>query len=399
MRRRSWIAALALLAGSVCAQAQETAGVASQARWGNWRRPGMVAETHPPTEYTLVGVPDGIVQSEWAEEFRTTISNAEQADDLPLACLPGVDLFRPDGLAPVGVYGDHTLDVGRFFAAYRYSIVGFGDLHDGTGAVSTAQTLGSFTLAPTHSTVQKHTALIEYAPTQDLTILGMLPYYDIQMTYVGAAGVTAASTTTDPGDVSAQALYVLHRDDCRQIHLNLGMSFPTGVLSTDRVPPTFDSPDGSYWMRTSSGTYDLRPGLTYRGQSTDWTWGAQALGTIRLGLGHFDYKLGDRVDLTAWLARKWGDHVSTSVRLDGQFWGDIRGADLRLNQLLVPTNRPDLYGGRRLDLLFGVNLFLPMEHVPGQWLSVEAGFPLAQSLNGPQPATDWLLTAGWNVQF
>lgn len=368
--------------------------------WGRWRQPAPVGDFAPPTEYTLVSPPEGVIQSEWGKAFQTTIAEAAQADCLPLACQPGIDLHRPDGLAPAGVYGDHTLNAGgNIFAAYRYSFVGFDDLRDGTGTVSAAQTLTNFTFAPTHATMQKHTALLEYASTQDLTLLGTLPFYDIEMSYVGAAGATAFSTTTDPGDLTIMALYALHRWDCQQVHLNFGMSFPTGVLSTDRFPPTPTSPDGSYWLRTSSGTYDLLPGLTYRGQNENWTWGAQAIGTIRLGLNHFDYKLGDRVDLTAWLARKWGDHVSTSVRLDGQIWGDIRGADARLNQLLVPTNRPDLYGGRRLDLLFGVNYFLPLDYVPGQWLSIEAGFPIAQSLDGPQLATDWLLTAGWNVQF
>jgi hypothetical protein len=150
-------------------------------------------------------------------------------------------------------------------------------------------------------------------------------------------------------------------------------------------------------IRTSSGTFDLLPGLTYRGQNDLWTWGAQSIGTVRTGINRLDYKLGDRVDITAWIARRWGERASTSFRLDSQLWGNVRGADPRLNTALSPTNDPNAQGGDRIDLLFGVNLFFPGTRLAGQRLSIEAGAPVFQSLSGPQLGTNWLLNTGWNL--
>ena len=88
----------------------------------------------------------------------------------------------------------------------------------------------------------------------------------------------------NPGDVKVSALYVLYREPGQQLHLNFGLSVPTGFLDsqTDKPSPTF--PNLPYVIRTSSGSYDLLPGLTYRGQSEFMTWGVQGTGIIRTGL-------------------------------------------------------------------------------------------------------------------
>ena len=204
-----------------------------------------------------------------------------------------------------------------------------------------------------------------------------------------------------------QALYVLWRGDRQQVHLNLGMQFPLGVQEAERYPPTPTSPDKSYPLQISSGTYDFMPGLTYRGQNDDWTWGLQGTGTIRFGLNNFDYKLGNRLQLTGWVSRNLSDNLSLSTRLDSNIWANVFGADPELNQALVPTNRPDYQGGRRVDILFGANLYLPGhdlpspvgDYLPSQWFSVEGGIPVYQSLMGPQLKTSWMITAGWNLRF
>ena len=181
--------------------------------------------------------------------------------------------------------------------------------------------------------------------------------------------------------------------------MNFGLSVPTGFLDslTDQPSPTI--PNLPYVIRTSSGTYDLLPGLTYRGQSELWTWGAQATGVIHTGLNRAGYEVGDQVDLTAWLARRWIDRLGTSARLDAQGWGNVRRADPRLDPTLAPTNRSDLQGGARLNLLFGLNYYLPATLIPGQIFSIEAGAPIFQSLEGPQLGLDWTLFAAWNLML
>jgi hypothetical protein len=112
-----------------------------------------------------------------------------------------------------------------------------------------------------------------------------------------------------------------------------------------------------------------------------------------------NYELGDSADVTGWLSRRWGQFWSTSARLDGQFQGNIRRGDPRMNPALAPTNDPNHFGYQRLNLLLGINFYLPDGRFPGQRLSLEAGVPLFQSVEGPQLGEDWMLNAGWNMIF
>jgi len=56
-------------------------------------------------------------------------------------------------------------------------------------------------------------------------------------------------------------------------------------------------------------------------------------------------------------------------------------------------------GGRRIDLLLGLNLYAPSGILKGQRLAVEAGAPVYQSLDGPALQMDWLVRVGWQWIF
>jgi len=183
------------------------------------------------------------------------------------------------------------------------------------------------------------------------------------------------------------------------LHMNFGVSVPTGFLDYATVMPSPTVPNIPYALRTSSGTYDLLPGLTYRGQNEHWTWGAQTSGVIRTGLNRYDYRLGSQADLTAWVNRRLGRYWAVSGRLDAMFWGNIYRQDLRTNPALAPTNDPGDQGGERLNALIGTNFYLPDGRFPGQRISVEAGLPLYQRLSGPQLGLDWIMNANWNILF
>ena len=152
-------------------------------------------------------------------------------------------------------------------------------------------------------------------------------------------------------------------------------------------------------MQLGSGTYDLLAGLNYLGLTDNWSWGVRGLGTIRVGKNDNDYRLGDRWEISAWATRRWTDWLSNSVRLDGQTWGDIDGADPELNPAVVAPADPDRRAGTRLDLLFGVELFAPSGTLKGQRLGIEVGAPIYQSLDGPQLETDWRIGVGWQWIF
>jgi len=365
--------------------------------WGSLDRPIRGPLAPPVYEYELAGPPVGFLQQEDNQVLRRPVAdpNSLLRDDSRLN-LP-IDLYRPDGIAPIGVTGDHTLKASTMLVSYRYNTNNYLGNLNGTHPLGDADVLARFPLAPTRQRSQTHLMLIEYGLTDDFTFLAQLPIQQNSIDFVSRSGAASRDSNTQLGDVNLSGLYVLKRWNRQQIHLNMGMSIPVGIINTLNNFPVFGAARLTYPVRSSSGSYDLMPGLTYRGQNDLWTWGAQTIGTIRTGRNAYGYELGDAVDMTAWAARRWGERWSTSARLDERIWTHIRGADPRLDPALVEVNQPGLQGGRRLDLLFGINYYLPDGRFPGQRISVESGIPIYQSLHGPQLRSRWQLTVGWNM--
>jgi hypothetical protein len=340
----------------------------------------------PVGTYDLVRPAHGILQTLDDQEYERPAASEDDLCYEEATCPPPIDIItRPDGMAPAGVFGDHTLNTGgRVLLSYRFNNTSYDGLLNGTSSVSNASVFNNFTLAPVHETAQTHYFVAEFGPTDDFTFQFILPVIDHRMEFVNAAGQHFFTDVTDLYDLQFNTMYVLWRGDRQQLHLNLGMRTPNGIFDEQGMFPTPTSPALTYPMRTSDGTWDFLPGATYRGQSDYWTWGAQVLGTKRFGKNKFDYRLGDELVLNAWAARKLTDSFSGSVRLNGDLWGNIVGADHRLNQSLVPSNVPGLQAGRLLNLLFGVNYVVPTGVLRGQRVGVEGGIPVFQSLMGPQ---------------
>jgi hypothetical protein len=365
--------------------------------WGSLDEPVRGPLQLPVYEYGLAGPPVGVLQRENNQFYRRPVANPDSIlrDDVRLN-MP-IDLYRPDGIAPIGVTGDHTLKNGTMLVSYRYNTTNYLGNLDGTHPLGNADVLARFPLAATRQRAQTHLMLLEYGLTDDFTFLAKLPIQENGIDFVSRTGGAARDVNTQLGDIQLSGLFVLKRWDRQQLHLNMGMSIPVGIINTLNNFPVFGQPRLTYPVRTSSGSYDLMPGLTYRGQTDRWTWGVQSIGTIRTGRNTYGYELGDLVDITGWAARRFNERWSGSARLDEQIWTHIRGADRRLDPALTQVNDPNLQGGRRLDLLFGLNYYLPDGRFPGQRISVESGIPIYQSLHGPQLRARWLLTVGWNM--
>ncbi len=369
------------------------------ANWGEYTQPVRPPVAPLVLEYSLAAPPTGIFQPDAPQQYRAPVVDSENIWRRDALLNQAIDLWRPDGLAPIGVTQDATLRQGQFLFSYRFNYQYFDDNFVGSHKVSDAAVGAAYPFTPTHMETNRNLLIMQYGVTDDFTIFGQLPFQHSALDYTQTGGADYRTGFTEPADVTISGMYVLWRRPGQQIHMNFGMDFLVGFLDSQSDIPSPVLPNLPYMIRTGSGTFDLLPGLTYRGQTERWTWGVQSIGTVRLGINREDYKLGDRADLTAWLARRWGEGASTSIRLDNQWWGNVRGADARLNPALSPTNDPSLQGGSRIDLLLGLNLFFPNTRLPGQRLSIEAGAPLYQSLNGPQLGTSWILTTGWNLVY
>ena len=322
------------------------------------------------------------------------------ADAVHQACNCGSG--QPFSHAPIGVMGDHTHPSGEIMTSYRFMTMAMKGQRDGTRNLSSADVFArGFPVAPTEMDMNMHMIGLMWAHSDALTLMVMAQYLDIEMTHVTKPGsppfmMRGPSFTTKSsgwGDTTLSALMKVYDEDNQIIQLNVGLGLPTGSIDeTDPSPLPFP-------MQTGSGTYDLKPGITYLGESADWTWGAQALATVRLDENDNGYAFGDRIDTTGWLGYNLCRWASLSARLSYEWQDDIDGTNRKLPGRPAPTTDPANHGGQWVEAGVGLNLLVPDGRLKGNRLALEGLWPVYQDLNGPQLERDYTFTVGWQKAF
>ena len=306
---------------------------------------------------------------------------------------------RPDSHAPIGVMGDHTHKAGEWMWSYRYKHMAMRHNRNGSSRISDAEVLNRFMVTPADMRMDMHMFGGMYAPSERLTLMAMVPFIDLSMNHLTRAGDRFRTHASGLGDLQISGLYVLRDVGQWRAHLNLGLSLPTGSIDEKGDTPMGANQPLPYPMQLGSGTYDLLPGITFLGQVNQWSWGSQATAIFRLGENDNRYTLGNRLDFTVWLARTLFKTTSGSMRFAVARWGNIDGADPRLNRRVVPTADSSRRGGTRLNFLVGLNWQAQAGLLTGNRLAVEIGAPLYQHLDGPQLGVDWSVTVGWQYAF
>ncbi|MCB1532818.1 MAG: transporter [Alphaproteobacteria bacterium] len=326
--------------------------------------------------------------------------------------------FKASSHAPIGVMGDHRHKAGEWMLSYRFKHMEMAGNRDGTDDLSVADVLtyanpnpgpANLRVVPTKMGMDMHMFGAMYAPTDWLTLMAMGMYMDKDMdhiTYNMPATAELGRFTTRAkgwGDTSFTGLVRLYEDGTHKLHLNAGVSVPTGsikeedeVLTPMNTRTTLRLP---YAMQLGTGTYDALPGVTYSGHDEKWIWGAQYSARIPLeDENDQGYAWGNKHSVSAWAGYEWAPWISTSARLTGTRQGKIKGSD---SQIAAPvqTADPENYGGRALDLGLGVNLLGTRGALKGQRVAFEIEAPLYRDLNGPQLETDWTATVGWQYAF
>lgn len=331
----------------------------------------------------------------------------------------GASMRRPDAHAPSGVTGADLMMPGKVMLSYRYMRMEMDDNHIGTDDVSPEEIVTTvpnrfappptLRVVPTDMTTEMHMVGAMYAPNERLTLMAMASYLEKRMDHVtfrGASGTDRRGTfTTDSsgfGDTKLAGTLSLLERGTHEVYLNAGLSLPTGSIDESHqvLTPMGDRPilRLPYPMQLGSGTFDLLPGVTYKGADGRLGWGVQALGTVRLGRNDEDYSLGDRADLTVWGSYRWAPWISTSVRLSGRHVGRIDGRDSEI-AAPVQTADPAFQGGERVNLAVGANLAGQGATLAGLRMDVELAMPVYQDLNGPQMASDWTFSLGGKYMF
>jgi hypothetical protein len=315
----------------------------------------------------------------------------------------GLEELMALDVVSVNVLGTHVHQAGQWMLSYRFMFEEMSGNRDGSHDVTLTRVLNQFEMAPTKMRMQMHMPMLMYAPSNDLTLMAMLPYIVKSMDHVMRDGVRFRERSEGIGDLEVHALYTV-RAVQRYRHrfiLNGGVGFPTGSIDEKDFGP--DRSTGrtrlEYPMQLGSGTFDLLPGVTYLGLAEDWAWGAEFIPTVRLGRNDNEYRLGNRYRLTSWLHRKVTEWLSFSGTVDAQRWENITGADPTLRPTEEPTKDPKRQAGKRVDLSLGLNLYAPKGWLKGHRLALEGGVPIYQSFDGPQLQTEWEVRAGWQWVF
>ena len=333
-------------------------------------------------------------------------SNA--ADGAPASDLTSLslqELYNLD-IVQLNVLGGHTHPAGQTMFGYQFMHMNMSELKDGTREISSADIFAQgFGAAHLEMEMSMHMFEVMHAPTDRLTLMAMLPFKEMSMLHEMDTGERFTQTASGIGDLEVWALYTFFGDIRKGGHrlvFNGGVSFPTGSIDVKdhrMGDPSLPKVMLEYPMQFGSGTYDLMPGLTYLGEAGRWSWGAQNINTVRLGENDAGYTFGNIYRLSSWVAYGITDWCAPSVRLDARWWEDVDGADPRLAANPTPEGRPNLQGGRRVDLLFGVNFYVPDGWLEGNRLMIEGGFPVYQDLDGPQLGASWMFTLGWSYAF
>ena len=305
----------------------------------------------------------------------------------------------------------HAHPAGMWMLTYKFMHMNMSGLRDGTGNVSLKDVIPAkgtkygYMMAPDRMTMDMHMLMGMYGLSDRLTLMGMANYQVNKMDMLMNMGKGKGNTKEPPmrtsgiGDTELRGIYKISK----YMVGSLGLSIPTGDIEKEFVTMRrkYRMP---YSMQLGSGTYDLKPALTYTDLSDDakWNWGAQAIYTWRTGKNENNWSYGDSIRVTNWLQRAFGP-ATTWLRLAYNYSGRIKGRDPEIEKLLDPDPKrgapspdadPHNYGGQRLDGLAGVS------YQKGSFsFGIEGGVPIYQDLNGLQLKTTWMLNAGIQIMF
>jgi len=313
----------------------------------------------------------------------------------------------PDDHAPIGVMGEHTHKTGEWMASYRYGFMKMDGNRDGTDDLTNAEVLADFMVAPLDMTMEMHMFGLMYGVTDRLTMMGMGSYVRKSMNHVTRMNKKFEIESQGPGDMKLLGLFTIYDSGKNEnshrlgdkIHLNLGVSFPTGDTDKRADTPAGEDQKLPYPMQIGSGTYDPFLALTWVRKYSDCSMGFQSDCVLRFWENDEDYRLGNEYGATAWVAKNLNDYASLSLRIHGKIRDEIEGRDEELNPNMVPTARGNLSSRKNVKGFAGLNLYKPKGAFSSNRLAVEIGWPLYQYLDGPQLKSGYSFTIGWQFSI
>ena len=278
--------------------------------------------------------------------------------------------------------------------SYRFSYMKMKGLGSSNDKVTTEDALSSYMMVPTAMSMKMHMIGVMYGINDRLTIAKMGSFVEKEVDIVNAMNVEFKRRTADIGDSKVNFSYSLINTKNNRLQFNLAFSLPTGNInkkhSSSRLP---------YSMQIGSGSYELLPGFSYSGYQENYSYGTQINGKFALNSNDNGYKFGNNYNITGWVSRKINNFFSVSSRFDYNKYEAIEGKDDMLNQMMIPTSNISLYNKEKLDILFGVNLFMAHGRLASNRFAIEFSIPIYQKIDGPMLQDDYTIIIGWQNSF
>ena len=316
---------------------------------------------------------------------------------------------RPDSHAPIGVMGDHIHSAGEWMVSYRFMHMSMNGHQDGTNSLKTREVYtknspsgSNYTAAAEEMNMNMHMIGLMYAPTDKITLTGMVNYVEKNMDIVtnphgGGHGHTGdhSHDSSGLGDVTIGALYSLIHTPQHKLHLNLGLTLPTAKVD-HKEADTFLP----YGMQSGTGIFGINLGATYNAHFQKFSWGAQFMKSFALeDENDSGFRYGDTFQLTTWLAAPVTNALSLSARVNYRYQEDISGHYNGPHGHAAPQHFQSNYGGHILELGVGANYVIQSGALRGHRLAVEVLTPLIQDANGVGLDLDYTVVAGWQWAF
>ncbi|MES0371782.1 MAG: transporter [Mariprofundaceae bacterium] len=301
-------------------------------------------------------------------------------------------------------HAHHAHKSGSWMFEYRYMRMEMDQLLAGSDSVAATDVArmgsiyknsagGTYMMVPTDMSMDMHMLMGMYAQSDNLSWMVMLNYLNNNMNMIAMTGARSNMRATGLGDLELGAMYRVYNQESAQLLANLGISLPTGSITQSNAQGMLP-----YAMQLGSGTYDLKPSLTYRDSHNQWGWGLQASYTFRSGENSQGYTLGNRAEGQGWLKFNLAKNTSLSGRLTLSDWQGISGSDTGITMMqrnMSPTFDALNSGGRRLDASIGISHMLSKGHM----LGAAYGIPLHQNLDGLQMKTKQMFSFSWQFMY
>ena len=246
-----------------------------------------------------------------------------------------------------------------------------------------------------------------YAPSDDLTVMGMAMFIDKEMKLDTYRGMMERdylgsfdTSSKDLSNLTLIALYRLHQDPKNRTHLHFGLTENIG--KNDRVDEALTPMNMltnmtlPYGMQSSDRSSRVIMGTTNVSTLGQYNVGAQIIFSTTFSKDNWSF--GDYWDLNTWVQRDYNEDLSISVRMNFKSQDKIEGKDTNI-MAPIQTANPLNYGGQSIDLSFGANLALDLFGTKNKKIGVEITLPLQHNLRGLQMKRKWSLVAGYTVSF